>query len=46
VAAVFGWHVAKFGDRWAAPEPLRQGVQHAFGRFGKDTRRPPARVRP
>src|SRR5262249_13061242 len=24
-----GWHVAKLGDRWAALEPLRQGVRHA-----------------
>jgi len=33
---VVGWHVAKIGDRWAALEPLRQGVRHAFGRFGKE----------
>ncbi len=23
---VVGWHVAKVGDRWAAREPIRQGV--------------------
>ena len=34
-----GWHVAKLGDRWAALEPLRQGVRHAFGAFGKDVAR-------
>jgi putative transposase len=34
-----GWHVAKLGDRWAALEPLRQGVRHAFGAFGKDMAR-------
>src|SRR5688572_17978869 len=33
---VVGWHTAKLGDRWAALEPIRQGVRHAFGRFGKD----------
>ncbi len=26
-----GWHVAKVGDRWAALDPVRQGVRHAFG---------------
>jgi transposase InsO family protein len=36
---VVGWHVAKRGDRWAALEPLRQGVRHAFGAFGKDIAR-------
>jgi transposase InsO family protein len=36
---VVGWHTAKFGDRWAALEPIRQGVRHAFGRFGKDVAR-------
>jgi putative transposase len=39
LAEVVGWHVAKIGDRWAALEPLRQGVRHAFGRFGKDVAR-------
>jgi putative transposase len=36
---VVGWHVAKIGDRWAALEPIRQGVRHAFGRFGKEVAR-------
>jgi transposase InsO family protein len=27
VGDVVGWHVAKRGDRWAALEPIRQGVQ-------------------
>jgi putative transposase len=27
VSDVVGWHVAKKGDRWAALEPIRQGVQ-------------------
>jgi len=36
---VVGWHTAKLGDRWAALEPIRQGVRHAFGRFGKDVAR-------
>ncbi len=35
-ADVVGWHVTKIGDRWAALEPLRQGVRHAFGVFAKD----------
>jgi putative transposase len=34
-----GWHVAKLGDRWAALEPLRQGVRHAFGGFAKEIAR-------
>jgi len=34
-----GWHATKIGDRWAALEPLRQGVRHAFGRFAKDVAR-------
>ncbi len=34
-----GWHVAKLGDRWAALEPIRQGVRHAFGVFQKDVAR-------
>jgi transposase InsO family protein len=34
-----GWHVVKLGDRWAALEPIRQGVRHAFGAFGKDIAR-------
>lgn len=36
---VVGWHVAKIGDRWAALEPIRHGVRHAFGRFGKEVAR-------
>jgi transposase InsO family protein len=36
---VVGWHTAKLGDRWAALEPIRHGVRHAFGRFGKDVAR-------
>jgi hypothetical protein len=28
---VMGWHVAKIGDRWAALEPIRQGMTTAFG---------------
>src|SRR5437899_3265264 len=36
---VVGWHTAKLGDRWAALEPIRQGVRYAFGRFGKDVAR-------
>ena len=38
-AELVGWHTAKIGDRWAALEPLRQGVRHAFGRFEKDVAR-------
>jgi putative transposase len=39
VAEVVGWHTAKIGDRWAALEPIRQGVRHAFGTFGKEVAR-------
>ena len=35
VDELVGWHTAKLGDRWAALEPLRQGVRHAFGGFAK-----------
>jgi len=28
---LMGWHVAKVGDRWAALEPIRQGMTTAFG---------------
>lgn len=28
-----GYHVAKKGDRWAALEPVRQGVRRHFGEF-------------
>ncbi len=27
------WHVAKRGDRWAALEPIRQGVQQTHGGY-------------
>ena len=30
---VVGWHVAKKGDRWAALEPVRQGVRAHMGGF-------------
>jgi putative transposase len=30
---IVGWHVAKEGDRWAALEPIRQGVQGHFGSY-------------
>lgn len=36
---IVGWHVAKVGDRWAALEPIHQGVRTAFGVFGKDAAR-------
>ena len=36
---LLGWHVAKIGDRWAALEPMRPGVRHAFGDFRKDIAR-------
>jgi transposase InsO family protein len=36
---IVGWHVAKLGDRWAALEPIHQGVRMAFGAFGKDVAR-------
>lgn len=36
---VVGWHVAKLGDRWAALEPIRQGVRYAYGAFAKDVAR-------
>ena len=32
---VVGWHVAKRGDRWAALEPIRQGVQRTHGRYAR-----------
>jgi transposase InsO family protein len=32
-ADIVGWHVAKRGDRWAALEPIRQGVQRTHGRY-------------
>ncbi len=33
VGDVVGWHVAKIGDRWAALEPVRQGVQRHVGDY-------------
>jgi transposase InsO family protein len=36
---LLGWHVVKRGDRWAALEPIHQGVRHAFGGFSKDIAR-------
>jgi putative transposase len=33
VVDVVGWHVAKVGDRWAALEPIRQGVQQHCGGY-------------
>ena len=32
---VVGWHAAKKGDRWAALEPVRQGVRTHMDGFGK-----------
>lgn len=36
---IVGWHVAKRGDRWAALQPLRDGVQTMFGAFAKEIAR-------
>ena len=36
---IVGWHVAKIGDRWAALEPIHQGVRATIGTFGKDVAR-------
>ena len=33
VGDVVGWHVTKVGDRWAALEPIRQGVQQLCGGY-------------
>ena len=30
---IVGWHVAKVGDRWAALEPIRQGVRRTHGGY-------------
>ncbi len=30
---IVGWHVAKKGDRWAALEPVRQGVKRHIGSY-------------
>ncbi len=38
-ADIVGWHVAKLGDRWAALEPIHQGVHYAFGAFGPEVAR-------
>jgi transposase InsO family protein len=38
-ADIVGWHVAKIGDRWAALEPLRQGVRELCGGVRKDAAR-------
>src|SRR5207253_1551270 len=39
VDELVGWHTAKIGDRWAALEPLRQGVRHVFGRVASGVAR-------
>jgi hypothetical protein len=36
---IVGWHVAKRGDRWAALEPIRQGVRATFGAVSKEIAR-------
>jgi transposase InsO family protein len=36
---IVGWKTTKRGDRWAALEPIHQGVRYAFGAFGKDIAR-------
>jgi putative transposase len=33
VEDIVGWHVAKLGDRWAALEPIRQGVRATQGAY-------------
>ena len=42
VEDVVGWHVAKIGDRFAALEPIRQGVREHFGGFDSNVARGPA----
>ncbi len=42
---VVGWHVAKLGDRWAALEPIRQGVRYAYGTFARRVGRSPSSSR-
>ena len=32
---IVGWHVAKIGDRWAALEPIRQGVRQHLGGYAR-----------
>ena len=44
VTDVVGWHVAKKGDRWAALEPIRQGVRTHMD--GYAPKRPTARLGP
>jgi len=39
VEDVVGWHVAKIGDRFAALEPIRQGVREHFGGFDSNVAR-------
>lgn len=36
---VVGWHVCKIGDRFAALEPIRQGVRRHFGAFSQNVAR-------
>jgi transposase InsO family protein len=36
---VVGWHVCKRGDRFAALEPIRQGIKVRFGSVGKEVGR-------
>lgn len=38
-AECMGWHVTKKGDRFAALEPVAQGVLLQFGHIGRDTAR-------
>ncbi len=35
VGDVVGWHVARKGDRWAALEPVRQGVRTHMAVYGR-----------
>ena len=36
---IVGWHVTKVGDRFAALEPVRQGVSRHFAQIGADVAR-------
>ena len=38
-AECLGWHVVKLGDRFAAAEPVAQGVKREFGSVGADAAR-------
>ena len=38
-AGIVGWKATKRGERWAALEPLYQGVRYAFGGIRKDVAR-------